>query len=122
MHRLALLAAAFFAFFATPLHAQTLQKTDTLLQYHTTVGTTAAAAIPTANVGGQVLGWNVCADSGNTSTLALGQLTDPSTDGMLLGAGACFACPNCTNRPLKTMRVKGGAASQGYSVVQFRSP
>lgn len=121
MYRLFALLSFAFMFLATTVHAQAgATKTDTLLQYHTTVGTTAALAIPVINVGGQLHGWRICADSGNTNTLTLGQLANPSTDGVVLGAGACFECPGCTTPALKSLNAKGGASGQGYSVVQFR--
>lgn len=110
--------------FATTAFSQTLSslsvRNDTLLQYHTTVGTSAQIALPLVNVGNQLHGWRFCADAGNTNVVYLGQLTDPATDGMVIGAGICFLCENCMNTTLKSMRTKGGAASQGYSVTQFR--
>jgi hypothetical protein len=106
--------------FAVPaFSAPNTDRVDTLLQYHTTVDTAAALAIPVVNVGAQLRGWRFCADAGNTNTVALGQLADLS-DGMVLAAGACFVCDKCTTPTLKAMQVKGGAAAQGYSFVQFR--
>lgn len=92
-------------------------------QYHTTVGTTTAAAIPSANVTGNLVSWKVCNDAVNTSTyLLVGQATDASTDGTSLAPGACFECANCTTSLLKLMKVKGQAASNGYSVLQYNAP
>lgn len=92
-----------------------------LSQYHATVGTSAAAAIPGASVGGNVLAWKVCNDAVNTSTyLLVGLAADPATDGTMLAPGACYVCENCTTDLLKSLKVKAQAASNGYSVTQFR--
>jgi hypothetical protein len=89
--------------------------------YHTTVGTSTAAAIPGASIGGNVMGWKICNDAVNTSTyLLVGTAADAATDGTMLGLGACYVCENCTSSLLAGMKVKGQAASNGYSVIQYR--
>lgn len=89
--------------------------------YHATVGTTTAAAIASASVTGNVYGFLVCNDPVNTSTyLAVGQAADVSTDGVRLGKGKCYVCENCKPAVLKLLKVEGQAASNGYSVIQFK--
>lgn len=87
---------------------------------HSTVGTSAQDAIAPANVGANVLSWAVCADSANANYVAVSQNADPDTDGIRLGAEQCYTCSNCTASLLKSLKVKGGAAAQGYSVLQWR--
>ena len=92
-----------------------------LTTYHATVGTTTADAIPSASVGGNLMSFLICNDAVNTSThLWVGQATDAATDGVMLGKGECFECPNCKEGILKAMRVKAQAATNGYSVIQYR--
>lgn len=87
---------------------------------HAVVGTTAAKAIPDADVGANVLSWNICADQGNADHVSVSLNADPDLDGVHLQAGQCYSCPNCVASILKALNVKGGAASQGYSVTQYR--
>lgn len=96
-------------------------RISAVTQSHDTVGTTAALAIASASVGGNLLSFKICNDAVNTSThLIVGQATDPADDGVVLDKGQCFVCENCKSSVLKLMRVKGQAASNGYSVVQYR--
>jgi hypothetical protein len=89
--------------------------------YRTTVGTTTAAAIPGASIGGNVASYKICNDAVNVSTyLIVGEATDAATDGMTLLPGACFECKNCKSSTLALLKVKGQAASNGYSVIQYR--
>ena len=90
--------------------------------YRTVIGTTSALAIPSASVGGSLLSWKICNDAVNTSThLFVGKATDAATDGIMLGKGTCLECLNCKAATLQSMRVKGQAASNGYSVIQYRN-
>jgi hypothetical protein len=116
-----LVAATLMA--TVPAQAQTVVsavRIGSTTAYRTTVGTTTALAIPSASVLPGLSGWRLCADSANTNYLAIGKASDVDTDGVRLGAGQCFACDNCSPSTLKLSKVKGGAASQGYGVVQFK--
>lgn len=85
------------------------------------VGTSTAAAITPSAVGGNLYMWKICNDAVNTSThLLVGKAVDVSTDGVMLGKGECFDCPNCSPQSLKDMKVEAQAASNGYTVVQYR--
>jgi hypothetical protein len=88
---------------------------------HATVGTSSADAIADASVLPNLLAWKICNDAVNTSTyMFVGEASDVGTDGVSLAPGTCFECPNCNAATLKAARVKGQAASNGYSVVQFK--
>lgn len=88
---------------------------------HATVDTTTALAIASSSVAANLLGWQLCNDAVNTSTyLLVGKATDVATDGVMLGKGQCFVCPNCTGATLKLIKVKGQAATNGYSVIQYK--
>lgn len=116
-------AAVVAALVSSVCHAQVFfanTRVGTVLYAHATVGTTAADAISSSAVGTNILAWKVCADSANGNYLALSTGADPDTDGVRLLAGECFECPNCTPKTLRDLNVKGGAASQGYSVVQYK--
>ena len=95
---------------------------STLVPYHASVGTTAGLAIPGASVTGNVQGWRICNDGvpGASTYLAVGQATDPLTDGIRLGPGKCYLCLQCTAGLLKATRVVGQAAANTYSVLQFK--
>ena len=95
---------------------------STLVPYHASVGTAAALAIPGASVTGDVQGWRICNDGvpGASTYLAVGQATDPLTDGLRLGPGKCYSCLQCTAGLLKAARVVGQAAANGYSVLIFK--
>ena len=94
-------------------------KVTKISHYHATVGTTTAVAIAAPDT--NILGWKICNDAVNTSTyLLVEQAVDVSTDGTMLGLGQCFDCPNCTGALLKLMKLEGQAASNGYSVIQYR--
>ena len=120
-----LLLTALFASLATmPAHAQVFfsnARVGNVVTKHTTVGTSAAVAVASADVLGGLLAWKICNDAVNTSTyLYVGKATDPADDGVQLGKGQCLECPNCSAGTLKLMRVKAQAASNGYSVVQYK--
>lgn len=92
-----------------------------LTQFHGTVGTTTAVAIAPSAIGSSVVSWEVCNDSVNTSTyLLVGAATDVANDGTMLAPGACYVCPNCSADLLKSTKVKGQAAVNGYSVKVLR--
>lgn len=96
-------------------------RTNQIAYYRTTVGTTAADAIPAASVQSSIIGWELCNDAVNTSTyLAVGEAADPLTDGIRLAPGACHKCAACTGATLKALNVVGQAASNGYSVIQYK--
>lgn len=112
----------FLAFFSCVANAQSYEsRIGNVSFYRTTVGTTTAAAIPGASIGGNVASYKICNDAINVSTyLIVGEATDAATDGMTLLPGACFECKNCKGSTLGLLKVKGQAASNGYSVIQFR--
>lgn len=86
---------------------------------HTTVGTSTGAALSGAPHGG-LISWKICNDAVNTSTyLLVGEAADAATDGVMLGKGACFECPNCLAATLSAIKVKAQAASNGYSIIQY---
>ena len=96
-------------------------RVSKITQYHTTVGTTTAAAIPSANILSGLVGYSICNDAVNTSTyLIVGTTADAATDGRTMAPGACYECKNCSAGSLLSLKVKGQAASNGYSVTQFR--
>ena len=95
-------------------------RVGTVNYTHAAVGTTAADAIAASSVVANMLAWKICADAGNASYVAVGTAADPDTDGVRLEAGQCMDCPNCTPSTLKDANVKGGAAAQGYAIVQYR--
>lgn len=110
---------------AIPAQAQVVffqnTRVGSLVNYHTTVGTTTALAIPSASVSTAILGWQICNDAVNTSTyLLVGKAADVATDGVQLDKGQCFLCQNCNQATLKATKVKAQAASNGYSVTQFK--
>jgi hypothetical protein len=119
---MALFAFALSLFFSATSFAQSAGKVDELVTTHHSVGTAAAAAIPAASVKDQLVGWELCADSTNTNTVSVGNAADPTTDGRMLAAKECLRCPGCVATTLKGLHAKGGAASQGYSVFQYRTP
>jgi hypothetical protein len=96
-------------------------RTASVVQTRATVGTTTAAAISPSSVAGSLLSFSVCNDAVNTSTyLLVGQAVDVSTDGVMLGLGQCFECVNCKSDVLKALKVEGQAASNGYTVIQYK--
>lgn len=96
-------------------------RVSNVIYSHSTVGTTTADAIADASVLPNLLAWKICNDAVNTSTyMLLGEAADVATDGVSLAPGTCFECPNCNAATLKAIKVKGQAASNGYSVVQFK--
>ncbi len=95
-------------------------KVGSTIHYHTTVGTTTALAIPLVSVAPGILGFEICADYGNTNSLIIGKNADAAVDGSVIGPGVCFQFQNASGSVLKALNVKGGAAAQGYSVVQFK--
>ncbi len=109
---------------ATQASAQQFFSGDRIsgvVQSHATVGTSTAAAIAPSSVVGGLVSFKICNDAVNTSThLLVGQAVDVSTDGVMLGLGQCFECINCKSDVLKAMKVEGQAASNGYSVIQYK--
>lgn len=119
MRLFSLIAALFLT--VSVAHADYLPRVGSLSMYHGTVGTTAADAIPAASVSGVLVSFKVCNDAVNTSTfLIVGKAADPATDGKTLLPGACFVCENCKPSILKGLKVKGQAAANGYSVIQYK--
>lgn len=86
-----------------------------------TQGVSGSAAISAGSILGGILGWRLCNNGTNTSTwLAVGSSLDPTVEGVRLGKGKCFECLQCTGGMLKAATVSAQAASNGYSVVQFK--
>lgn len=116
------LVALFFV--AAPLQAQVFfsnLRVSNAIYTHSTVGTSTALAISASAVSPGLLGWKLCNDAVNTSTyLLVGEAVDVSTDGRMLGPGKCHECPNCSPATLKAVKVEAQAASNGYSIVQYK--
>lgn len=87
-----------------------------------TQGVSSTAAIASASVLPNLMGWRICNNAVQSSTwLAVGKSAlDTETDGIRLGKGKCFDCPSCTPASLKAAYVSSQAASGGYSVIQFK--
>lgn len=98
------------------------QKTANLSMYHTTVGTSTALAIPAVSVSGSLISFKLCNDAvnGSSTYLIVGQAADAATDGVTLLPGSCFECVECKPSVLKSLKVKGQGASNGYSVSQYK--
>ena len=112
------LAAALFSQ-AALAQSVSVQRIGHVTSYHATVGTTTAAAISSA--GQNLVSFKICNDAVNTSTyLLVGQAADAATDGTSLGLGQCYVCEQCKASVLLGMKVKAQAASNGYSVIQYR--
>ena len=95
-------------------------RISTVTTYHTTVGTTTAAAIASGSIASSIYSFQICNDAVNTSTyLAVGITADVSTDGIRLDKGQCFVCENCKSAVLSTLKVEGEAADNGYSVIMY---
>lgn len=127
MQRLIALAFAFLVSFVLEAGGAEAQvffantRVGTVTSTHTTVGTSTALAISSGSVGTAVLGWQICNDAVNTSTyLYVGKASDAATDGVQLDKGQCFVCPNCNAGSLKLVKLKAQAASNGYSVIQYK--
>lgn len=118
------LIALFGIMAASSAHAQVFfanTRVGNVLYSHSTVGTSTALAISASSVSPGLLAWKICNDAVNTSTyLLLGEASDVSTDGVSIAPGSCFECPNCNAATLKLIKVEGQAASNGYSVIQFK--
>lgn len=108
----------------SPAFAQfsSVQKSGNLSLYHTTVGTSTAAAIPSASVSGNLISFKICNDAvnGSSTYLIVGQAADAATDGVTMAPGSCFECLQCKPSILKSMKVKGQGSSNGYSVIQYK--
>ena len=117
-----LVLALVVSVFALPVTAQTVDQAriNNATFTRAVVGPVTAVAIPPLSVIGNLLGFRVCADSTNTSYVAVGTAADVDTDGVRLGPNQCFACDGCLAVVLKSIKVKGGAAAQGYAVVQYK--
>jgi hypothetical protein len=94
-------------------HTQVVKATD---------GVSAADAISSASIVGNLRGFTLCNDAVNTSTyLQVGfgtVITDTSTR---LNKGQCFVCGECKKGVLQTLRVSSEAATNGYGIVQFKN-
>jgi hypothetical protein len=87
----------------------------------TNQGVSSSYAVLSTDVISNVMGYRICNHSANTSTwMAVGKETDTETDGIRLKAGQCFDCPSCTGKLLKETKVSSQAASNDYSVIQFK--
>jgi hypothetical protein len=88
-----------------------------------TQGVSGTAAITSTEVLPGMLGYRICNAAGNSSTwLAIGKATlDPETDGVRLAPGKCLDCPSCTGKVLTDTKVSAQAASNAYTVVQFKN-
>jgi hypothetical protein len=96
-------------------------RVGSVVQTHATVGTTTADAISAASVSSVLISFKICNDAENTSThLLVGTTADAATNGVMLGKGQCYECENCKPSILKAMKVKAQAASNGYSVIQYK--
>lgn len=116
-----LLLAFLFAMVSTASYGQLGRRIDTVTYYHSTVGGTAADAIPAMNLVSGLKGWRICHDAGSSSDwLAISVGADPATDGIRIAAGACYVCDECGFAALKNANVKASAASTGYSVLQLK--
>lgn len=94
---------------------------DTGFSVSKTQGVSGAVAIAAANVVPALMGWRICNYAVNTSTwLAIGEALDPETDGLRIGKGKCYDCPSCSPQSLKDIRLSSQAASNDYSVTQFK--
>lgn len=87
-----------------------------------TAGVSGTRAIADGDVQAADQGWRICNDGVQTSTwLAVGPTSgDPTTTGQRLGKGQCYLCLSCPSGLLKTLYVSSQAASDGYSIVQFK--
>lgn len=85
-----------------------------------TQGVSGALAISSPHSGDQ--GWKICNAGVNTSTwLAVSQTAgDPTSTGIRLGKGQCYQCMSCSTGLLTKMYVSAQAASNDYSVVEFK--
>jgi len=109
-----------FSLFSLQSFAQIGRSIGDVTYYHSTVGTTAQDAIPAVNIQ-RVKGWRICHDSDSTANyLAISAGVDPATDGVRIGAGACFICDECGSKVLENANVKADAAATGYSVLQLK--
>lgn len=86
-----------------------------------TQGLLATSAIGSSDILTNIMGYRICNHSANTSTwLAIGKSTDPETDGVRIGPGKCIDCPSCARDVLGLTTVSSQAASNYYSVIQFK--
>lgn len=120
-----ILALSALALISTQAFAQQFFSNSRVVrvtQTHSTVGTSTAAAISASSVAGNMLSFKICNDAINTSTyLLVGQAADAATDGVMLDKGQCFECENCQAGVLKLLKVKAQAATNGYSIIQYRN-
>lgn len=86
-----------------------------------TQGVSGVVAAATTVAG--VMGYRICNNAVNTSTwLAVSKSAlDPELAGVRLAKGQCLDCPSCTKSNLDGTYVSSQAASNGYSVVQFKN-
>ncbi len=87
-----------------------------------TQGVSSSLLIPAASAKGDVVSWKICNDAVQTSTyLFVGTSSlDAGVDGVSLGKGKCLECPSCGSALLKTLYVSSQAATNTYSVVQYK--
>lgn len=87
-----------------------------------TQGVSGTLAVQLADQKKDLVGWQICNDAVNTSTaLYVANVTDPSAGGQSLGKGQCYYCVKCGNQLIGQVKVSAQAATNGYSVQQFRS-
>lgn len=86
-----------------------------------TQGVSSSALISSANIGANIISWKVCNDAVQTSTyLFVGTGLDATTNGVSLGKDKCFVCVDCSGKLLQSLKVSSQAASDGYTVIQYR--
>lgn len=74
-----------------------------------------------ADIATNLVGWQVCNDGVNTSTaLYISKGADPSSSGRSIMPGKCHQCEQCSDKILSQLYVSAQAASNGYSVLQFK--
>lgn len=124
LFNVAALAAAVMLAIAPGARAQVFYsnlRIGSTIHTHSTVGTSTTLAISAGSVSSSLAGWRLCNDAVNTSTyLFLGEASDAATDGVQLDKAGCFECPNCSPATLKAVKLKAQAASNGYSITQFK--
>lgn len=80
-----------------------------------------ALALSSSDVIANLRGFKPCNDAVNTSTyLIFGWATEVTTSGARLDKGKCFVCEDCKAGILSSMYVAAQAASNGFTITQYR--
>lgn len=107
--------------YASSADASLGRRVGKIEYHHASAGTSTAAAINSVDVPRDIVGWRVCHDPESSANyIALSEGADPETDGLRIGAGACFECDDCGSQALKNLNVKASAAATGYSIIKFQ--